>query len=206
MNAFRSGTVIKVGGALIRDRGSFGLLVNALESLAAGLHERPPVLIVPGGGPFADAVRVVEEQLGAGDEASHWMAILGMDQHAHLLAARAGSAQLVETVDEARSAYEAGRLPVLAPYRWLRTVDPLPHSWAVTSDSIAAWIAIQIGAAELLLAKPMDGPVDALTDPYFATVLEGGAKSGHHLRVVVTRPTTLASQVLAVARAGTNPW
>lgn len=206
MNAFCGGTVIKVGGALIRDRASFGLLVGALESLAERPQHGPPLLIVPGGGPFADAVRVVDEQLGAGDEASHWMAILGMDQHAHLLAEGTGGADLVETMDEARSAYEDGRLPVLAPYRWLRARDPLPHSWAVTSDSIAAWIAIEVGAAELLLLKPVDGPVHALTDPYFSTVLEAAAASGRNLHVAVAGPSTLAGRVLAAARTGTAPW
>src|SRR2546427_3560943 len=36
---------------------------------------------------------------------------------------------------EIAAALAAGRIPVLAPFRWLRTADPLPHSWDVTSDS-----------------------------------------------------------------------
>ena len=47
----------------------------------------------------------------------------------------------------------AGRVPVLAPSRWLREADPLPHSWDVTSDSIAAWVAGQAGASTLVLVK-----------------------------------------------------
>ena len=38
-------------------------------------------------------------------------------------------------------ALSAGHVPVLAPSRWLREADPLPHAWTVTSDSIAAWVA-----------------------------------------------------------------
>jgi type VI secretion system protein ImpG len=52
-------------------------------------------------------------------------------------------------------------LPIVAPYHWLRAVDPLPHSWDVTSDSIAAWVAGAVGAQRLLLVKPVsDGGVD----------------------------------------------
>ena len=51
-------------------------------------------------------------------------------------------------------ALKAGSVPVLAPLRWLRNADPLPHSWDVTSDSIAAWMAGEFGAADLLLVKP----------------------------------------------------
>jgi aspartokinase-like uncharacterized kinase len=179
------GTVMKVGGAFIEDPATFAVLVDALNSL---VHHRDRVLLVPGGGPFADRVRAVDRQLGIGDSAAHWMAILGMDQHAHLLASRIGVADMVQTIDEARAAHAAHRLPVLAPFQWLRAHDPLPHSWAVTSDSIAAWIAIEVGALELVLVKPIAGPAEAVTDAYFPTVLTHGAELGRSLLVRVTGP------------------
>ena len=36
-------------------------------------------------------------------------------------------------------------------------LDALPASWEVTSDSIAAWVAAQIGAERLVLVKGVDG-------------------------------------------------
>jgi hypothetical protein len=144
------------------------------------------VLVVPGGGPFAETVRAIDALLEPGDDAAHWMAILGMDQYAHLLAARTPSADVVETAAEARATHETGRLPILAPYRWLRERDPLPHSWAVSSDSIAAWIALDVGAPELILVKPVAGPVDAVTDPYFPRVLADAVAAGRRLRVRVS--------------------
>ena len=48
------------------------------------------------------------------------------------------------------------RLPILAPAEWLRAADPLPHSWDVTSDSIAAWVAGQVFARQLVLLKSVD--------------------------------------------------
>jgi aspartokinase-like uncharacterized kinase len=192
-------TVIKVGGALIEDAASFACLVDALQLLGTRHRHGPPLLVVPGGGPFADTVREVDWHLAAGDDAAHWMAILGMDQHAHLLVARTPIAVLVESADEARVAHEAHRLPVLAPYRWLRARDPLPHLWSVTSDSIAAWIAIELGASELLLVKATTGPADAVTDPYFHTVLENGAHAGRTVRVTVTGPRALVARAWGTA-------
>ena len=36
-------------------------------------------------------------------------------------------------------------------------LDALPASWQVTSDSIAAWVAGQVGADRLVLVKEVDG-------------------------------------------------
>lgn len=45
---------------------------------------------------------------------------------------------------------------MLLPYRVLKKEDPLPHSWAVTSDSIAAWVAHRTGS-ELVKITDVDG-------------------------------------------------
>src|SRR5207245_1227871 len=113
-----------------------GRVTAAIAEAARGRR----LVIVPGGGPFADAVRQMFNRFGIGEEAAHWMAILGMDQYAHALVARISGAALVEGETEIAATLAAGRIPVLAPFRWLRTADPLPHSWDVTSDSIAAWL------------------------------------------------------------------
>jgi aspartokinase-like uncharacterized kinase len=84
------------------------------------------------------------------------MAILAMDQYAYLLAHLAGEARLVRGPE----AIAAGRLNVLAPSGWLSAADPLPHSWQVTSDSIAAWVARRLGAKMLVLVKDVDGLFD----------------------------------------------
>jgi aspartokinase-like uncharacterized kinase len=99
------------------------------------------------------------------------MAILGMGQYAHMLAARIAGARLVEHPSELGAAYEAGALPVLAPYRWLREDDPLPHVWHVTSDSIAGWVTGKVGARRLVLVKPVVGERSTLVDHYFERAL-----------------------------------
>jgi aspartokinase-like uncharacterized kinase len=163
-------TVVKVGGGLLARAGAFELVTGALTAFAKGR----PALVVPGGGPFASAVRELLRRIKIGDEAAHWMAVLGMDQYAHALAERTAGAVLVEQRSEIHAALEAGRVPVLAPYRWLRAADPLPHSWDVTSDSVSAWVAGALGATRLVLIKPVKGDPPKVVDVYFFRALPRG--------------------------------
>jgi aspartokinase-like uncharacterized kinase len=156
-------TVIKVGGALLSLEDALSRTLLALEHLS--LEHR--FLVIPGGGPFADVVRSVHEAHRLAPDDAHWMAILGMDQYAILLASRIRNAELVQRRGEIAPAAARGRIPVLAPYRWLREADPLPHSWDVTSDSISAWVAAEIGAQQLVLIKASVGDEDTTVDPYF---------------------------------------
>ena len=146
----RPDAVLKVGGSLCVDPRRLSRLLAVLRRLAPSRT----LVLVPGGGRFADAVRSADRRFRLGDSSAHWMAILAMDQTAHLLAAVAGGD--TRLVDDP-AAIRPRRLNVLAPSRWLRAADPLPHSWSVTSDSIAAWIARRVGARRLVLLKDVDG-------------------------------------------------
>ena len=158
--------VVKVGGSLLAHDGALGRLLELLDGASA-------TLIVPGGGPFADAVRDAYARGDVDDEAAHWMAVLAMDQYAELLTRRLPRAVRVTTSSQARAALASGRVPVLAPSGWLREADPLPHSWSVTSDSIAAWVAGQAGASVLVLVKA-PGATGQLTDAHFDQALPAG--------------------------------
>jgi 5-(aminomethyl)-3-furanmethanol phosphate kinase len=158
-------TVVKVGGGLSAVPGALDRVCSELAHLRA-VH---PLLIVPGGGPLADAVRRFQGEIGFTDDAAHWMAILAMDQYAHVLADRIDSAVLVEEPGQVGEILAGARLPVLCPYRWMRSADVLPHGWEVTSDSIAAFVAGALGADRLVLIKP--GEHGRMVDPYFSTAV-----------------------------------
>lgn len=162
-------TVVKLGGGVLARVEHFDA---ALAEIAAAATMRR-LLVVPGGGPFADAVREADRRFRLGDAAAHWMAVLAMDQYAHLIAARLTGGVLVTDPREiaAISSGPAGHVPVLAPYRWLRETDPLPHAWDVTSDSIAAWVAGAVGARRLVLIKPSGATGSQLVDGYFSRAL-----------------------------------
>jgi (4-(4-[2-(gamma-L-glutamylamino)ethyl]phenoxymethyl)furan-2-yl)methanamine synthase len=163
--------VVKIGGGLLADPPG---LRTALSIVSTAARETR-IAVVPGGGPFAESVRVADAQMSLDDDAAHWMAILGMDQYAHLLASVGHPAFVpVSRVNEIEAAVSAGRAPVIAPFAWLREADPLSHSWDVTSDSISAWIAGRLRAGRLVLVKPAGARGDAVVDPYFATALAPG--------------------------------
>src|SRR5262249_22103589 len=135
-------------------------------------------LVVPGGGPFADAVRAADRQLTLSDDAAHWMAVLAMDQYAYLIVDRLNGGMLVQDRRAIEAALDGERVPVLAPFRWLRETDPLPRSWDVTGDSIAAWVAAAVGARRLVLVKPpsavpIAGGDATLVDAHFARAASG---------------------------------
>jgi aspartokinase-like uncharacterized kinase len=127
--------VVKIGGSLV-DR--FSRLIPAI------LESDRPMLIVPGGGPFADAVR----EAGVDEESSHWMAIAAMEQVGWWISSF--GAEPTERIGIPEN------VSVLLPYAELRRCDPLPHTWEVTSDVIAAWVASRL-KLDLLLLKSVDG-------------------------------------------------
>jgi aspartokinase-like uncharacterized kinase len=144
-------TVIKVGGRLGRGGG-----LRDLGGRLAALGRRHRLLVVPGGGAFADAVRELDEREKLDPSTAHWMAIGAMDIYGLALAGLIGGSRTALTRAEALAA-DAGVVRVLLPAVWLRLADPLPHGWDVTSDSIAAWVARECGAARLVLLKDAGG-------------------------------------------------
>ena len=170
MSALGPLTVIKVGGGLSATPGALEAVCAALG--AAGRRHR--LLVVPGGGPFADAVREFDRRQPLSPDAAHWMAILAMDQYAHVLADRIPGAVMVEEAGAVNGVLGEAGIAVLLPSRWLRAADVLPHSWDVTSDSIAAFVAGALDAARLVLLKPTSSPAPDLVDPWFASALPAG--------------------------------
>lgn len=176
-------TVVKVGGGLGDD--ALGPLCSTLGELG----ERHPLLVVPGGGGFADAVRDADRRFGLPAAAAHRMAILGMEQFGWLLSELIPGAE--RRADLARVA--AGRTTVLLPAAL--PIDGLPESWDVTSDSIAAWVADRAGAGRLVLMKEVDGlyadwppraePLARLTAAELAALRPGGVDE--HLPTVLER-------------------
>jgi 5-(aminomethyl)-3-furanmethanol phosphate kinase len=144
--------VLKVGGSLGRG--------DALESLCRNishLGEHHRLLVVPGGGQFADQVRNAYQQYNLDETAAHHMALLAMDQYGYLLNRLIAGSSLYVDVSSAGQAAEPGHVVILLPSQPVFQTDPLPHSWQVTSDTIAAWVAQQAHSRRLVLLKDVDG-------------------------------------------------
>jgi 5-(aminomethyl)-3-furanmethanol phosphate kinase len=141
-------TVVKVGGGLGRGAGDAALRV--LCATLGELGERHPLLVVPGGAWFADAVRDADRRFGLPATTSHRMAVLGMEQFGWLLS------ELIPGAERSTEPHaQIGRTTVLLPAAL--SLEGLPVSWQVTSDSIAARVAGRAGAGRLVLVKEVDG-------------------------------------------------
>ena len=145
--------VIKVGGSL-------AVHPEKLRSLCVKLSEiskKQKLLIVPGGGEFADIVRKHDKKFTLSRVASHRMAILGMDQYGLLLSDLTPNSCAVSSLEEAKKASDSGKLPVFLPSQFMLKEDPVENSWDVTSDSIAVYIAEKAGIGKVVLITDVNG-------------------------------------------------
>lgn len=141
--------VVKIGGGLLRAEGLEGVRRACAETAELATHR--PVLVVPGGGPFADAVRRVDAQVGLADDVAHRLALHAMDQFGVLLAPLLPGAELVSAPIAPRG------LGLLLAAPAFDGWSEVPASWTVTSDSLAVLAAAAIGAEEAVLLKPVAG-------------------------------------------------
>jgi hypothetical protein len=204
--------VVKLGGSLLADPARLRAWLAQLAAGALG-----PCLIVPGGGPFADAVRTAQAALGFDDALAHRLALDAMGRMAQVFCALEPKLGIVSALpvpasaplpvdsrvpspvrerDRVRVEKCQERAPHEPPHRrdlsgafstltptlsrtgegarrgsgevprahvWdpcaLRAGHPdIPESWAVTSDSLALWLATETGAPACRLVKSAPAP------------------------------------------------
>ncbi len=139
--------VVKVGGSLI----------NHAESVMSVLKEYE-VLIVPGGGIFADTVRDVHSRYHISQKAAHIMAIAAMDQYGHLLADIAKLPTLDSLNSNTHTPASTPAVPVVfLPYKYLLKNDPFKPSWDITSDTISCHIAKESRAEKFVILTDVKG-------------------------------------------------
>jgi dihydroneopterin aldolase len=139
-------TVVKLGGSHAFSE-HLAAWIGAIADCAG--H----VVVVPGGGPFADAVRDAQPKIGFDDDAAHHMALLAMEQYGCALASLNGTFVLADSLAAIQHAREAAKVPVWMPSRMALAAADIPASWDITSDSLAAWLAGRLNARQLLLVK-----------------------------------------------------
>ena len=137
--------VIKIGGSLLTDP----RLAEWLRAIT--LVRREKVLIVPGGGVFADQAKEAYKESFLSEGTAHELAILAMRQYGYILSTSSSSIKIIDNLSNFN--LHNGLCPTL----WLpnsKSVMSLgtPESWDATSDSIAAKIAMKF-KANLLLVK-----------------------------------------------------
>ena len=183
--------VIKIGGSLLQRQG----LLSDLHSWQSTLVDQMANVWITGGGAAVDALRKQDQTLGLSNDAAHWASIKAMDDNTATLARRLSNWQItnepkdvLQLADKQTNNLGSPQLStknwLLQTHRWIKSTNnrpgshqQLPRSWDVTSDSIAAWVAIQLRASQLILLKSCLVPTATIpklarlgiVDPYLQT-------------------------------------
>jgi aspartokinase-like uncharacterized kinase len=146
--------IVKLGGS----HALSPLLRPWLRAIAADAGK---LVLVPGGGPFADAVRSAQPVMGFDDRAAHAMALLAMTQCAMALASMEPSLVVAADAAAIARALTAMRVPVWSPWPMVCDVPDIAESWDVTSDSLALWLAARLRARRVVVIKHRAVPIGA---------------------------------------------
>ncbi|MDR2204331.1 MAG: hypothetical protein LBE76_08605 [Nitrososphaerota archaeon] len=143
--------VIKIGGSLTQKPEALKILCQKLDQLAS----KHQIIVIPGGGKFADCVRETDKHFSLTNTTTHHMAILGMNQYGLLLANLIPNSQTTDNIKEAKNTKE--KIVIFLPSKFMNSNKKLPETWEITSDTIAAYIAKKLQANKLVLIKDVDG-------------------------------------------------
>ena len=146
--------VVKIGGSLASDR-------PRLTALLAACADAPAVAVVPGGGPFADAVRTAQDALGFADAVAHRLALDAMGRMAEVFQALEPRLPRAASPEAMAATLERGGSAIWDPVALKAGHPDIPESWDVTSDSLALWLAGRLGVARCVLVKSAPVPPEA---------------------------------------------
>lgn len=146
-------TVVKIGGSIA----AYPDKLRALCKKISVLSKKFRVVVVPGGGEFADTVRQLDQRYNLTSRISHRMAIYAINQYGLMLTDLIPDSVAVNERDQTKIVLDKNLTPVFLPAKLMLAEDPLENSWDVTSDSIAFYIAKVLEASKLVLVTDVDG-------------------------------------------------
>ena len=151
--------VVKLGGSLANS----DELPNWLDVIAtAGAGK---VVLVPGGGAWADEVREAQKREGFDDSVAHRRALLAMEQYGQVLSGMRVNFVLADDIPAIHEVLRNRQVAVWMPYEMVVADASIPQTWDVTSDSLSAWLARELGVASLVLVKSV-----SVSDPKMRAV------------------------------------
>ena len=161
--------VIRVGGSLLTWNAFTPTFQQWLSEQSCARN-----VLIAGGGPWVELLRQAAARFEIAEPDAHMLCVKAMQTTAALLA-EVCDCPLVTRLDEVTK--HNGSTVAFDVYGFLNEVDakspsPLPQSWAVTSDSIAARVANELGNADLILLKSADCPAE--NDRDLATLSKAG--------------------------------
>lgn len=156
--------IVKVGGSLYHTP-ELQLWLSAL----ADYSSQQAIVLVPGGGPFANQVRTAQTLHHFNDDTAHHMAILAMKQFGLLISALIPDCQIIHTHDIPNKPFS-----VWLPDDELLSESSLLKSWDISSDSIALWLATQLKAEQLLIIKRTSSHTGSIGELTSRSIIDKG--------------------------------
>lgn len=152
--------IVKLGGSLY-DSAQLPSWLDAIAGAGAG-----KVVVVPGGGPWADAVRSAQLREGFDERTAHCRALRAMERHAGVLAGMRRAFIPAHSTVAMQAILRNRGIALWMPYAMVVAQATIPASWDVSSDSLAAWLAQHLDAAGLMLVKsvPIERPQPAIEE------------------------------------------
>lgn len=139
--------VIKLGGSLEKSR----QLIDCLNYVVDTFKDK--LIIVPGGGLFAEQVRQSQQHWQFNEVIAHEMALLAMQQMALIFHSLRPDFNCLNSVKCIQSQIKNTTHIIWSPSINELNQANIKASWDITSDSLAAWLAIQLQADQLTLIK-----------------------------------------------------
>ena len=139
--------VVKLGGSLIDTCD----LPSTLKTLAD--HGAGNVVVVPGGGVFADQVRYLQDELQIDDTTAHRMALRAMEQFGALLTSLDPRFHAANTLEAINEWLDKKEIPVWFPYDMISDNPAIKASWDISSDSLALWLANCLHCQNMVMVK-----------------------------------------------------
>ncbi len=146
--------IFKIGGKILENVEDLTSTISQLTNLYdKGRIQK--IILIPGGGTHANFIRKVYSELKLTEELGHWMGVISMNYNGIELGKKFPELEVIEDINRLKKFDK--NICIFLPYRFLKDIDRLPHSWDVTSDSITLSIAEEIGIPYCFLIKDIDG-------------------------------------------------
>jgi len=146
--------LFKIGGQILENSKNIESTISQLTQLYEE-NILQKILLIPGGGSYANFIRKIDEELMLGDDLAHWMAVYSMNYNGIELNRKYPKLECIEELEKFQDAKK--KFCIFLPYTYLHKYDTLPHSWDVTSDSIALYIAYKLQLNRCFLIKDVEG-------------------------------------------------
>lgn len=149
----------KIGGRILDNTSSLENCLGQMKFLLNKMDILDKIVLIPGGGNYANFVRFLDQRGELTRDYSHWMAITAMEYNGILMCKKFPFLKYIDRYSDLTRRLKSKDKEIITfgPLSFLRENDELPHSWDVTSDSIALFIANKLNCSSCYLLKDVDG-------------------------------------------------